>query len=279
MLEWLKQWGQQRGWWDREDGFLLTSSRAIVTTNIKAETEIRTRLPQFQDRVVQIPIAMNVEAIPIDRGTARQQLRQQFDWAEDAKVITFFGFLHPVKGLETLLPAFQQVSILHPQAHLLLIGGVESLALHGEAAQHYWQQLQTQIANLNLTDRVHVTGYISAAEVFRFLAGADIGVLPLNHGVTLKSGSLLNLFAHQLPVIATRHEQIDADLADDRLILAIPPRQVAALAQAIQTLLQNPACCDRLATAGYEFVTSFNWATIAEKHLAIYSDRELHPLE
>lgn len=270
MLEWLKQWGQQRGWWDREDGFLLTNSRAIITTNLKAETEIHRRLPHLRDRVVRIPIAMNVEAISIDRTTARQHLRQQLGWSEAAKVITFFGFLHPVKGLETLLAAFQQISTQHPEVHLLLIGGVESLALPGEAAQHYWQQLQTQIANLNLIDRVHMTGYISAAEVSRYLTGADIGVLPFNHGVTLKSGSLLTLFAHKLPVIATRHEQVDAELANDRLLLSVPPRQVAALAAAIQVLLQNPAMHDRLAATAAKFVTSLNWETIAAKHLALY---------
>lgn len=45
LLEWLKQWGQQRQWWDREDGFLLTGSQAIITTNVEAESAICDRLP------------------------------------------------------------------------------------------------------------------------------------------------------------------------------------------------------------------------------------------
>ena len=40
MVEWLKMFGQRRHWWDREDGFLLTLSDAVITTNVEAETAI-----------------------------------------------------------------------------------------------------------------------------------------------------------------------------------------------------------------------------------------------
>lgn len=68
-------WGQCRGWWDREDGFLLTLSDALITTNTDAETVIHERLPQVGKRVYQIAIAPNVEVAPIERTTARLLLR------------------------------------------------------------------------------------------------------------------------------------------------------------------------------------------------------------
>ncbi len=134
-------WGQQRGWWDREDGFLLSLSDALITTNAEAEKVIHQRLPQLVNRVSLIPIAANIDVTPIERNTAQQQLRQRCNFAQDTTVIAFFGFLHPVKGLETLLPAFKKVLTTHPQARLLLIGGVESLALRGEEAKRYWHKL------------------------------------------------------------------------------------------------------------------------------------------
>ncbi len=40
-------------------------------------------------------------------------------------------------------------------------------------------------------EAVYMTGYLPDEEVLRWLAAADIGALPFNHGLSLKSGSLL----------------------------------------------------------------------------------------
>ncbi|NEQ22572.1 MAG: glycosyltransferase, partial [Microcoleus sp. SIO2G3] len=204
LLERLKQWGQARQWWDREDGFLLTGSQAILTTNAEAESVLLDRLPDLKPRLHRIPIAANVEVARIDRTVARAQLRQRCNWPNDAEIFAFFGFLHPVKGLEILLSAFAEIAPQQPQARLLLIGGVESLALRGVDATAYWEKLEAIVTDLNLGDRVYLTGYLPAAEASHCLSGVDVGVLPFNHGVTLKSGSLLAMLAHGLPTIATR---------------------------------------------------------------------------
>jgi polysaccharide biosynthesis protein PslF len=268
LLERLKQWGQRRGWWDREDGFLLTQSNAIITTNSEAETALRERLPAFGDRIHRLAIAPNIDVAPIDQTIARRSLRQACGWVEETEIIVFFGFLHPVKGLETLLTAFKQVSITHPQARLLLIGGVESLALAGKQADHYWQTLHALTGELALATAVHFTGYVAAETASRYLSGADIGVLPFNHGVTLKSGSLLALWAHGLPVIATRSHSPDGAL--DQCLSLIAPRDVDGLAIALAELLSHGAHRERLGKAGHDAVQTMGWDAIAKTHLHLY---------
>ncbi len=264
-VEWLKMWGQSHGWWDREDGFLLTLSDAIITTNAEAEKVIRQRLPQCQ-HIFSIPIAANIEFTSTDKNIAQKQLRQRCDWV-DTTVIVFFGFLHPVKGLETLFSAFQKVLTTHPSARLLLVGGVESLALHCEEAKLYWNKLHTLAKELNLSNKVHFTGYLDAETASKYLAGGDIGVLPFNHGLTMKSGSLLTLLAHGLPIIGT---QSAVSLPDEMGVQLVPPRNADALADALCQLLNNP---DRshLGEAGCAFVEKFSWSSIALKHLQVYS--------
>ncbi|HEY9667969.1 MAG TPA: glycosyltransferase [Coleofasciculaceae cyanobacterium] len=269
-LEWLKMWGQRRGWWDREDGFLLTHSDAIITTNSDAEKVIHTRLPRLDDRVYRIPIAANVEVASIDKSVARQVLRQTCNWPVDAQIVSFFGFLHPVKGLETLLSAFKQVLSAQPQARLLLVGGVESLALRGEHATNYWNKLYALVSELGLETMVHLTGYLPADVASRYLAGADVGVLPFNHGITLKSGSLLTLMAHGLPVITTRRNPPDCDLADENLVRLVNPRDVEDLATALRKLLADSAARSCLVDAGRAFVGRFAWDAIAKSHLEVY---------
>lgn len=257
LLEGLKQWGQRYQWWDREDGFLLTQSAAIITTNDEAEKVLLDRLKSAT--VHRIPIGANIEVVECE--DTRQQLLDRCGWSGEVMAIAFFGFLHPVKGLETLLIAFRSVVDRQPQARLVLIGGVESLALRGEDAKRYWNKLESIITNLQLNDKVHMTGYVSGDVASIYLSGADIGVLPFNHGVTLKSGSLLALMAHRLPVIATGTEST---------VKPIPPRDPDALTHALLELIQDSAERDRLSQQGYEFVQQFNWKTIAQSHLDIY---------
>jgi len=269
-LEWLKQWGQQRVWWDREDGFLLTGSDAIITTNENITRIMADRLPTLRHRMHTIPIAANLTVAPVDRATARQQLRRDCGWPEEAQIVTFFGFLHPIKGIDPLVQGFREVSDRHPQARLLLMGGVETLALRGQEAEHYWQQVQGQIRELGLGDRVHCTGYIDAAKASRYLSGSDVGVLPFNPGISLKSGSLLAMFAHQLPTIATCTSETDRVLTDKAVVAPAMPRSAHALATAINTLLDDPAEQRRLANSGHAFVQPFTWDAISDRHCEIY---------
>jgi polysaccharide biosynthesis protein PslF len=270
LLEWLKQWGQQQQWWDREDGFLLTGSQTIITTNVEAESVIRDRLPHLTNRLHRIPIAANVEVTPIERSLARQLVRQTHGWSEESLVIAFFGFLHPVKGLENLFLAFKQILKTVPQARLLLIGGVESLALPQDEAKRYWNKLQAQIAQLELSQQVKMTGYVSEAIASHYLSGSDLGVLPFNHGVTLKSGSLLALLAHRLPTVATYSDPSDPELTAANIVYPVPSRDPEALTTALLELIENPNLQQRLSAAGSEFVKQFSWEAIAQKHLQIY---------
>ena len=249
LLERLKTWGQKHGRWDREDGFLLTHSDAI-TTNCDAKQVILDRLPQFQGSVYQVAIGADVEVAMIDHAVARHQILQTCGWSDEVAIVAFFGFLHPVKGLETLLPTFKQVLASQPHTRLLLIGGVESLALSGEDARQYWQQLKQTIFQLNLENHVYMIGYLKAEKASQFLAGADIGVLPFNHGVTLKSGSLLTLMAHGLPVIATRSQGIKDELENNSLIKLVNPRDIEGLNHELANLLINPALRSQLGLAG-----------------------------
>jgi polysaccharide biosynthesis protein PslF len=53
-------------------------------------------------------------------------VRRACHWEDNAIVLVFFGFLHPVKGLETLLPAFKDTLATHPQVRLDFSGGKRS---------------------------------------------------------------------------------------------------------------------------------------------------------
>ena len=268
-IEALKTWGQRRGVWDREDGFLLTGSDALLTTNTHAEAAITDRLPWLVPRLRRVPLVANVDIVPVAPEAARDEARSRYGWPLDAEVISYFGFLHPVKGIETLLKAHERVLHGRPRARLLLIGGVESLALGDEAAW-YWNELHTLVTKLGLDGTVAMTGYVPEEDASRLLSGADIGVLPFNEGVTLKSGTLLAMLAHGLPVVATRPDPPEPDLTDGRLVRLVERRDASGLAFTLSELLADARQRKRLGEAGRVYTRDLSWPAIAERHLEVY---------
>jgi polysaccharide biosynthesis protein PslF len=268
-IEALKTWGQRRGMWDREDGFLFTGSDVLLTTNTHAESSITERLPWLSSRMRRIPLVANVDTAPVGRDEARDEARSRYGWPPDAEIVTYFGFLHPVKGIENLLKAHKQVLESRPKARLLLIGGVESLAL-GDEADWYWNELRALAKELGLGETVEMTGYVPDEEASRLLSGADVGVLPFNEGVTLKSGTLLTLFAHGLPVVATRPDPPEPELADGRLLRLVERRDVAGISAVLSELLADAPQRARLGEAGRIYTRNLSWSAIGERHEEVY---------
>jgi polysaccharide biosynthesis protein PslF len=269
LVEVFKAWGQRRGFWDREDGFLLTGSDALITTNYHAETAITERLPWLVPRLRRIPLVANVDLVPVNRAEAREELRSRYGWPREAEIIAYFGFLHPVKGIENLLKAYGGVLKRRPQARLLLVGGVESLAL-GDEADWYWNKLRALVGELGLDGSVGMTGYVPEEVASRLLSGVDVGVLPFNEGVTLKSGTLLTLFAHGLPVVATRPDPPEPHLVDGQLVRLVEQRDAAGISAVLSDLLEDPSMRTRLGAAGRAYAGNLSWPATAERHLEVY---------
>lgn len=269
-VEALKTWGQRRGKWDREDGFLLTGSDVLLTTNTHAEVAIAGRLPWLAPRLRRIPLVANVDVVPVARDEARDEARSRYGWPPDAEVLAYFGFLHPVKGIETLLEAHKKVLRKRPRTRLLLIGGAESLALCADEAAWYWDKLQMLVKDLGLDGTVAMTGYVSEDEASRLLSGADVGVLPFNEGVTLKSGTLLAMLAHGLPVVATRPDPPESDLKDGRLLRLVERRDALGLAATLSGLLVDTFRRKLLSKEGRAYTRNLSWPAMAERHAEMY---------
>ena len=270
LLEAAKTWGQRRGLWDREDGFLLTGSDGLITTNAPAENAIKERLPRLAGRLRRIPLVANVDVAPVDVEEARREARSRFGWPPDVEVVAYFGFLHPVKGIENLLKAHARVLEARPGTKLLLIGGAESLALPGQKASSYRGELRALVGKLGLVDAVAMTGYVAEDEASLLLSGSDIGALTFNQGVTLKSGTLLALLGHGLPTVVTRSDPPEPDLSSGEISRVVERRDVPGIARAISGLLADAGERQRLAENGRAYVRNLSWSASAQRHGEVY---------
>jgi glycosyltransferase involved in cell wall biosynthesis len=259
------------GWMDRETLALVPDADGLLIPSPEHLSVLAERFGNRHPPALHVPIGLNIQIAPALDAEARAAVRADFGAPASAPLIAFFGFLHPVKALDRLITAVAQIRQTWPDVHLLLLGGVESHSVNASAAGDLLQQLDLTITDTGMRDRVHITGYLPDADISRMLGAADVAAFPFNEGVTSKSGSMLTAFALGVPVIATAPPGVITAPAEIDGVLRVPPRDTAALTEALRLLLSDPALARRLKAAGQAVAAQQSWETIAAAHRQIYA--------
>lgn len=255
---------------------LIRRSDAIVATN-EADRRALARLGAgLKPAVWLIPIGSNIappEAIPADAIAA---WRERVGVGADGALLCHFGFLAEGKGIDVLFAALKRLRDDGTDVKLLMIGGRSGdIDVTGGAFE---RAALARLGGLGVADAVVWTDYLPEAEVSAALRAADVGVLPFDDGASLRHGTLMAALAHGLPTVTTRlndgEDAIEPGgapvlVAGDNCLLT-PPRDVAALAEAVRTLLESPALRARLSEGARRLAAEFTWERIAERHVALY---------
>ena len=272
---------ERRGLLDRETGRLVPAARAVLTTNDAHGSALRERLgigsrpapllPNVDAPGPDDPVVADPAAATADRRATRRAL----GIADDAEVVVFFGFVHPVKGLRYLVDAVAALAADHPRLHILVVGGFTSLALPEDEARAFRAELTGHVEAAGAGDRVTITGHRPAAEVSAALRAADVAAFPFTAGVTLKSGSLLAALAHGVPTLVTRRGDDPGDprLTDSETVVVAPAvRDAAVLADGLRRLLDDAPLRARVVAGGRALLAGHDWASLAAAHVAVYRE-------
>jgi len=190
------------------------------------------------------------------------------------RIVLFFGFVRPGKGLETLLRAWQRIEASHPDTVLVLAGGIPSdprryhLLLKNEA--DYPRELMNLAAALGISDRLLSTGYVPGHLVPGLLASSEVVVLPYVNAIH-QSGPLHKSLASGRAIVATNIGGFRELLEDGRDSILVPPGEPEPLADAIGGLLDDPARASDIATQAREKAEkSLGWSAVAARTLEVY---------
>lgn len=262
---------ERRGYADRETLLLAPRAAGLLIPAPEHLDVLHTRFRRRTPATFEVPVGLNVEVVTGDRAQRRADVRRGLPAAPDAPLVVFFGFLHPEKALDRLIAAAAAVRAQRPGLQLLLVGGAESHSVPTDAARQLRRELEQVAAAYDMRDQVHFTGYLPDAEVSRLLQAADVAVFPFNAGVTRKSSSLLAAFAAGVPVVATAPPGDESGPTEADGVLRVPPRDTAALTDALDQVLSDPALTERLTAAGRGLAASQGWDAIAAAHADIYA--------
>ena len=150
-------------------------------------------------------------------------------------LLLFVGRLRYYKGLEVLIEAMRDI-----EAHLLIVGD-------GPMRQE-WEALTVELA---LTEQVTFLGHTPDADLPSYYQACDLFVLPSTHRSETWGAVQVEAMACGKPVVCTElgtgtsYVNLHGETG-----LVAPPRDSAALAQAINQLLADPDLRRRLGERG-----------------------------
>jgi glycosyltransferase involved in cell wall biosynthesis len=228
------------------------ASRVLAVSGSTRDTLLAQGYPPQLVEVVHNGIDVDVQAARHADG-----LRAELGLATDATIVGEIGRLCAVKGQRELIEA----AALVPAAHVVLVGddleqGGAYRTLLGELARER-----------GIADRVHLLGY--RADAGELLDQFDILVLP--SWIEGLPGVVLEAMAHAKPVIATPVGGTPELVADGETGLLVPPRDPAALADAIRSLLADPDRARELGRAGHERAArEFSETAMTTRVLEVY---------
>ena len=176
----------------------------------------------------------------------------------DGKInLLFLSRLEKRKGLKYLLGAFSRLKWDWPNLRLLVAGGgkpdADSLRILSER---------------NLQDVVFL-GRVSDEEKFRYYKTADIYCAPAT-GRESFGIVLLEAMAAGAPIVASGIEGYSSVITHGREGLLVPPKDEAALADALAALLKDVALRRRLGATGAMAVQEYRWERVARRVMDCY---------
>lgn len=235
---------------DRWVGNYLEKCQHIVTPSDSVK-ELLIELGVRGDITI-IPTGIELKQF---RDASGEAIREKYGWGDDTVFISV-GRLAKEKSFDTLLEAAAIVMRDHPQVRLAIIGGgLEERSLKKLARE------------LGITDRVNFIGTVPYEEVPDYLKAADI----FSFASTTETQGLVTMeaMAAGLPIVA-----VDAigthDAVTDGEDGLLTENNSAALAQAMNQMIDDPALREQLVEGANKRVEWFDISNQAQRMLDVY---------
>ncbi len=255
-------------------GWLNPQMRKVVSRRV-VHQPIRNLFSRWKyqlPRVQYLAVSDAVRQVLMDCGIPGTQVRtihsgidlKRFDnvpvaeplFPPGVRVVGTVGHLANSKGQRYLLKAAQCLIRDEPKLGVAIVGD-------GELRQ----TLEAQAADLGIAEHVRFTGF--RRDILSLMRDFEIFVLPSYlEGL---GTSVLDAMALGKPVVASRAGGIPETVQDGVTGLLVPPRDSAALAQAIGHLLQHPALQVQFGKAGRLRVEqAFTAERMAQQTMQVY---------
>lgn len=240
-------------WWKRHTFVTMEWLLGTVTTDFMFvsdedhQSALREGIARNPEHATTIYNGVDLAAYPERkngvRSTAANALRDQLNIPQDAKVVGIVGRVVREKGYFEFAEMARRISALHPNVYFLVVGDALPTDRDGMVPE-----LKRLVETSGLQAKFRFTGFTD--QVPEHLQVMDIFVLP-----SYREGfprSVLEAMSCSLPVVATKIRGCREAVVPGETGLLVPPRDAAALTQAVAHLLDHPDQAVQMGQAGRE---------------------------
>ncbi len=189
---------------------------AFIVQSDTVEKDLLTAVENPRYKKVPHPV-YEIFGLPIEKSEARAALN-----IRDEKVILFFGYIRPYKGLHVMIDAMKEVKKSF-RVKLLVVG-----EFYGDEEKYRWH-----ISDAQVRDVIDVVSdYVPTEKVGEYFSAADAVILPYLSAT--QSGIAQIAYNFNKPVIATDVGGLAEVVVDGISGLVVPPNNPSKLADAIK---------------------------------------------
>lgn len=234
--------------------------RIVVFTPAHYASSVQLHQRDVAHKVVQVPIGIATDHLRPECADTEALARfRQF--AGDRRLILTVGRHVYYKGYQYLLDALAR---MRESDSVLLMVGTGPLTA----------DLKAQAAALNIAHRVHFAGEVNPGVLAAAYLACDFFCLPsveLSEAFGIASAEAMS--CGKPTVVCQLGNGVNFLNQADKTSLAVPPRDVGALADALDTLVRDDALRHALGTAAQQWVQAeFSIEAMRDRTLALYQE-------
>jgi len=248
--------GRHSGW---VAGAISRQVHAVESWLVRESDSLISCSVSMADEITELfgPGLAEITVIPNGIETARWPFAARRPRSGPAELL-YLGRLEYEKGVHDAIAALPRIRRTHPGT---------TLTIAGEGTQQGW--LIEQARKHRVLKAIRFVGHLEHAELLNVLHRADAAVLPSRYepfGIVA-----LEAAAAGTPLVTSNIGGLGEAVINGQTGVSCAPRDVAGLAAAIRTVLDDPQAAQRRADAARERLTSdFDWQTVAEKTAQVY---------
>ncbi|MGV3485110.1 MAG: glycosyltransferase [Planctomycetaceae bacterium] len=171
--------------------------------------------------------------------SAREAIREELGLPDHVKLVGIVAALRPEKNHVMFVDVAKQICVQRADVHFLIVGdGPQRPEIEAAIRQH------------QIEDRVHLLG--TRHDTPRIVAAMDLFLLCSHNEAS--PVSILEALACQVPVISTRVGSVAESVIDGQTGYVVDRDDRKSMSRRALSLLDRPATCDSMGTAGRELV-------------------------
>jgi D-inositol-3-phosphate glycosyltransferase len=238
----------------------LADSLIAANPDERADLIWRQRCPA--NKICTVPPGVDIELFsPVDKSSARKELGLD----PNAKVVLFVGRIDPIKGIDTLIGAADEMAERGSRPCFILVGG--DFDDHGDPIGPLRDVVRDANAR-GVAGHMRFAGSQPQDQLPTYYAAADVVAVPSRY----ESFGLVAVEAMACgkPVVASRVGGLTFTVEEESNGLLVPHSDAVALAGALSRVLADDDLRVRMGKGAIETARRFDWHAVASQILHVY---------